>query len=82
LLGLGSSLCGRVHFNVVVIALASDQSCSDYDYPEGNELDQITWTFWVGASVTEETRGSNAQRIGGFHVYSTPFTNEKTIGMR
>ena len=25
-LGLGSSLCGRVHFNVVVIALASDKT--------------------------------------------------------
>jgi hypothetical protein len=25
-LGLGSSLCGRIHFNVVVIALASDKA--------------------------------------------------------
>jgi hypothetical protein len=79
-LGLGSSFCGRAHFRVVVIALASDQSCGDYDYSEGDELDQIAWAFCV--SITEETRGSSAQRIGGFHVYSIPFTNEMTICMR
>jgi hypothetical protein len=70
-LGLGSSLwsgslqrrCHRV---------SQRQSCSDYNYSEGDELDQIIWTFCV--SITEETRGSKAQRIGGFPVYSTPFT--------
>jgi hypothetical protein len=80
-LGLGSSLwsgslqrrCHRV---------SQRQSCSDYNYSEGDELDQIIRPFSVGVSITEEARGSNAQRIGGFHVYRTPFTNEMTICMR
>src|SRR5919197_2783842 len=54
------------------------QSYSDDDYSEGDELDQILWPFPVGISITEETRGTNAQRVLGFHVYSTPFTNEMT----
>jgi hypothetical protein len=58
------------------------QSCSDNDYSEGDELDQIIWPFSVGVSITEETRGPNAQRVGSFHVYSTPFTNEMTIFMQ
>jgi hypothetical protein len=55
------------------------QSYGDDDYSEGNELDQIIWPFSVGISITEETRSANAQRVGIFHVYSTPFTNEMTI---
>jgi hypothetical protein len=37
------------------------QSCSDDDYSEGDELDQIIWPFSVGVSITEETGSSNAQ---------------------
>jgi hypothetical protein len=55
------------------------QSYGDDDYSEGGELDQIIWPFSVGISISEEPRSSNAQRVGIFHVYSTPFTNEMTI---
>jgi hypothetical protein len=58
------------------------QSCSDDDYSEGDELDQIIWPFSVGESITEETRSANAQRVDCFHIYSTPFTNEMTIFMQ
>ena len=58
------------------------QSRSDYDYSEGDELDQIIWPFSVGVSITEETRNANAQRVGSFHVYNSPFTNEMTILMQ
>jgi hypothetical protein len=58
------------------------QSYSDDDYSEGDELDQIIWPFSVGESITEETRSANAQRVGCFHIYSTPFTNEMTIFMQ
>jgi hypothetical protein len=55
------------------------QSYSDDDYSEGDKLDQIIWPFSVGVSITDETRSSNAQRVGSFHIYRTPFTNEMTI---
>jgi hypothetical protein len=58
------------------------QSYSDDDYSEGDELDQIIWPFSVGEWITEETRSANAQRVGCFHIYSTPFTNEMTIFMQ
>jgi hypothetical protein len=58
------------------------QSCSDDDYSEGDELDQIFWPFSVGVSVTEEARSANAQRVGSFHIYNTPFTNKMTIFMQ
>jgi len=57
-------------------------SYSDDDYSEGDELDQIIWPFSVGVSIAEETRSANAQRVGSFHVYSPPFTNEMTIFMQ
>jgi hypothetical protein len=55
------------------------QSYSDDDYCERDELDQIIWPFSVGVSITDETRSANAQRVGSFHIYRTPFTNEMTI---
>jgi hypothetical protein len=58
------------------------QSYCDDDYSEGDKLDQIIWPFSVGVSIAEETRSSNAQRVGSFHVYRTPFTNEMTIFMQ
>jgi hypothetical protein len=58
------------------------QSYSDDDYSEGDELDQIIWPFSVGESIAEETGSSNAQRVGSFHVYISPFTNEMTIFMQ
>jgi hypothetical protein len=58
------------------------QSYGDDDYSEGDELDQIIWPFSVGESIAEETRSSHAQRVGSFHIYNTPFTNEMTIFMQ
>jgi hypothetical protein len=58
------------------------QSYNDDDYSEGDELDQIVRPFSVGVSIAEETRSANAQRIGSFHVYNCPFTNEMTICMQ
>jgi hypothetical protein len=55
------------------------QSYGDDDYSEGGELDQIIWPFSVRVSIAKEARSANAQRVGIFHVYSTPFTNEMTI---
>jgi hypothetical protein len=55
------------------------QSYSDDDYSEGDELDQIIRPFSVGVSIAEETRSANAQRVGSFHIYNSPFTNEMTI---
>jgi hypothetical protein len=72
MIGLRSFQC-RCH------RVSQRQSCSDDNDSEGDELDQIIWPFSVGVSIAEETRSANAQRIGGFHVYSTPFTNEMTI---
>jgi hypothetical protein len=57
-------------------------SYSDDDYSEGDELDQIIWPFSVGVSIAEEARSANAQRVGSFHIYNTPFTNEMTIFMQ
>jgi hypothetical protein len=45
----------------IVIALAKRQSYSDYDYSEGDKLDQIIWPFSAGISIAEETRSANAQ---------------------
>ena len=58
------------------------QRHGDDDYSKGDELDQIIWPFSVGVSITEETRSANAQRVGSFHVYCIPFTNEMTILMQ
>jgi hypothetical protein len=58
------------------------QSYGDYNYAEGDKLDQIIWPFSVGISIAEETRSSHAQRVGSFHIYSSPFTNEITIFMQ
>jgi hypothetical protein len=55
------------------------QSYGDYDYSEGDKLDQVIWPVSVGVSIAEETRSATAQRVGSFHVYITPFTNEMTI---
>ena len=68
-----------VHFNVVPSALPERQGYGDQDYSEGDKLDQIIRPFSVGISVTEEMRRATAQRLGSFHGYITPFTNEKTI---
>jgi hypothetical protein len=57
-------------------------SYSDDDYSEGDELDQIIWPFSVGVSIAEKTRSSNAQRVGSFHIYNIPFTNQMTIFMQ
>jgi hypothetical protein len=59
--------------------ISQRQSYSDDDYCERDELDQIIWPFSVGVSITDETRSANAQRVGSFHIYRTPFTNEMTI---
>jgi hypothetical protein len=37
------------------------QSCSDDDYSEGDQLDQVIWPFSVGVSIAEEARSANAQ---------------------
>jgi hypothetical protein len=55
------------------------QSCSDDDYSEGDELDQVIWPFPVGVSIAEEARSANAQRVGSFHIYNSPFIIETTI---
>jgi hypothetical protein len=55
------------------------QSYGDYDYSERDKLDQIIWPFSIGVSIAEEARNANAQRVGIFHIYNTPFTNEMTI---
>jgi len=73
--GLHSFQC-RCH------CVSKRQRHGDDDYAKGNELDQIIWPFSVGVSITEETRSANAQRVGSFHVYCIPFTNEMTILMQ
>jgi hypothetical protein len=67
------SLQGRCH------RVSQRQSYSDDDYSEGDELDQIIWPFSIRISITEKTRSANAQRVGSFHIYRTPFTTEMTI---
>jgi hypothetical protein len=37
------------------------QSYSDYDYPEGDKLDQIIRPFPGGISIPEKTRSANAE---------------------
>jgi hypothetical protein len=58
------------------------QNRSDYDYSEGDKLDQIIWPFSVGISISEETRGANAHRRGRFHVCYTPFVGVGLILVR
>jgi hypothetical protein len=58
------------------------QSRSDDDYSEGDKLDQIIRPFSVGESIAEEARSANTQRVGSFHIYNFPFTNEMTILMQ
>ena len=55
------------------------QSYSDYDYSEGDKLDQIVRPFSAGRLITEKSGSATAQRVGNFHVDTTPFTNEMTI---
>jgi hypothetical protein len=59
--------------------VAQRQRYGDYDYSEGDKFDQVIRPFFVGISITEETRSANTQRVGIFHGYITPFTNEMTI---
>jgi hypothetical protein len=69
---LGSFQCGSQR-------VSQRQSYGDYDYSERDELDQIIRPFSVGVPITEEASSANAQRVGGFHIYNTPFTIEMTI---
>jgi hypothetical protein len=80
----GSSIVGDARgglrsFQCRCHRVSQRQSCRDNDYSEGDELDQIIWPFSVGVSIAKEPSSSNAQRVGSFHVYNTPFTNEMTI---
>jgi hypothetical protein len=77
-----SQISGLRSFQCRCQCVSQRQSYGDDDYSEGDELDQIIWPFSVGESIAEETRSSHAQRVGSFHIYNTPFTNEMTIFMQ
>src|SRR5205823_12702440 len=69
-------ICGLRSLQCRCHRASKRQRHGDDDYSKGDELDQIIWPFSVGVSITEETRSANAQRVGSFHVYCIPFTNE------
>jgi hypothetical protein len=77
-----SEMSGSRSFQCRCHRASQRQSYSDDDYSEGDELDQIIWPFSVRVSIIEEARSANAQRVGSFHVYNTPFTNEISIFMQ
>ena len=56
-----------VHLNIVEIALAQRQRYSDDNYSKGDKLDERIGLLSRVISMTEETRGATAQRVGRYH---------------